>query len=106
MNVMLKQLLERSQVYQRASKQKVRKKAGVLAKEYAEKKLVRQNPAKVSEKENQRTSKQKARKKPGELENECDAKAIARKKPDVPACFKAESQKKTGVLAKEYAEKS
>ena len=55
---------------------------------------------KASEKENQRTSKQKARKKPGVLENECDAKAFARKKPGVPACFKAESQKKSRCISK------
>ena len=103
---------------------------GVLAKEYAKKKLARQNPAfKASEKEHQCTSKQKARKKPGVLENERTAKAIARKKRGVLAkesadkklarqnpAFKASEnehqraskqkvRKKPGVLAKESAEK-
>ena len=78
--------------YYKMVKRNQRGNKGLLAKEYAKKKLARQNPAfKANEKEHQCTSKQQARKKPGVLENECTAKAIARKKP--------------GVLAKESAEK-
>ena len=65
-------------------KRNQRGKEGILAKESAEKKIARQNPAfKASEKEHQDASKQKVRKKPGVLAKECDEKKISKTKPRI-----------------------